>query len=322
MVLTVTFGVLRDHMWLIRSIKQGLKTTYLRLKRCAPLAKGGPQGGIEPPCGPAAAEGGCAIPSRIGCTLWVKGGEEEGELSMSHRVDRSEQAKSAAAARAVELIEDGMKLGLGTGSTAAFMVRHLAQRINREGLNVVGVPTSRATADLAASLGVPLTTLDEAQWLDLTIDGADEFDPALDLIKGGGAALLREKIVAMASARMVVITDASKEVAQLGAFALPVEVIPFGCASTMRQIAEILAACDVAKREIAVRTNDGAPIVTDQGNHIVDLRLGRIGDAPALSRVLNQVPGVVENGLFIGVCSQVIIANTGDDGDDIRVITR
>lgn len=143
-----------------------------------------------------------------------------------------DKAKFVAAKRAVEFVEDGMKLGLGTGSTAAWMVRCLAERIKEEGLRVVGVPTSTRTAELARQLGVPVTSLDDAKWLDLTIDGADEFDPNLSLIKGGGAALLQEKIVATASDQMIVITDAAKEVAQLGAFPLPVEIIPFGWQTT------------------------------------------------------------------------------------------
>jgi len=143
-----------------------------------------------------------------------------------------DKAKFVAAKRAVDFVETGMKVGLGTGSTAAWMVRCLGERVREEGLRVVGVPTSTRTAQLARQVGIPVTSLDDAKWLDLTIDGADEFDTKLALIKGGGAALLQEKIVATASDQMIVIADAAKEVAQLGQFPLPVEIIPFGWQTT------------------------------------------------------------------------------------------
>ncbi len=231
-----------------------------------------------------------------------------------------EKAKFVAALRAVDFVQDGMKLGLGTGSTAAWMVRCLAERIRDEGLRVVGVPTSTRTAELAQSLGVPITTLDEAGWLDLTIDGADEFDPDLSLIKGGGAALLQEKIVATASDQMIVIADAAKEVRQLGAFPLPVEVIPFGWKSTRAQIEEMLVGMDVLSREVTLRTANGATLLTDESNYILDLHLKRIGNARQLSLMLNQIPGVVENGLFIDICDRVIIGH-GDGRVQMRDIT-
>jgi ribose 5-phosphate isomerase A len=197
------------------------------------------------------------------------------------------------------------------------MVRCLAERIREEGLRVTGVPTSSRTAELARSLGVSITSLDEARWLDLTIDGADEFDPNLNLIKGGGAALLQEKIVATASDQMIVITDAAKEVAQLGAFPLPVEVIPFGWQTTKALIEETLVSMDVMTRECTLRMNGDAPLVTDEANYIVDLLLKRIGNPRQLAMVLNQIPGVVENGLFIDICDIVVIGH-----GDGRVIVR
>lgn len=221
-----------------------------------------------------------------------------------------DKAKFVAAKRATEYVEDGMKLGLGTGSTSAWMVRCLAERIREEGLRVVGVPTSSRTAELARSLGVPITTLDDVKWLDLTIDGADEFDPNLALIKGGGAALLQEKIVATASDRMIVIADAAKEVATLGAFPLPVEVIPFGWQTTKALIEETLVSLDVLNRDCTLRMNGAAPLLTDESNYIIDLHLKRIGNPRQLSLVLNQIPGVVENGLFIDICDIVVIGHS------------
>ncbi|MBN2631433.1 MAG: ribose-5-phosphate isomerase RpiA [Rhodobacteraceae bacterium] len=220
-----------------------------------------------------------------------------------------DKAKFLAAKRATDFVEDGMKLGLGTGSTAAWMVRCLAERIREEGLRVVGVPTSSRTAQLAVQLGVPITTLDEAKWLDLTIDGADEFDGNLNLIKGGGAALLQEKIVATASDQMIVIADAAKDVAHLGAFPLPIEVIPFGWQTTKALVEETLVSMDVLNRDVTLRMNGAAPLVTDESNYILDLHLKRIGNPRQLALVLNQIPGVVENGLFIDICDIVVIGH-------------
>ena len=218
-----------------------------------------------------------------------------------------DKAKFIAAKRAVEFVEDGMKLGLGTGSTAAWMVRCLAERIREEGIRVVGVPTSRRTAELAASLGIKVLSLDEVKWLDLTIDGADEFDPNLNLIKGGGAALLQEKIVATASDQMIVITDAAKEVSHLGAFPLPVEVVPFGWQTTKALIEETLVSMDVLGRDVTLRMYGEKPLMTDEANLILDLHLHRINNPRQLALVLNQIPGVVENGLFIDICDIVVI---------------
>ncbi len=226
-------------------------------------------------------------------------------------------AKFVAAKRAVEFVEDGMKLGLGTGSTAAWMVRILGDMVREEGLNIVGVPTSTRTAELARQQGIKVVSLDEAKWLDLTIDGADEFDPELNLIKGGGGALLQEKIVATASDQMIVISDVSKQVDALGSFPLPVEVIPFGWQTTKALVEETLVSMDVLGRHSTLRMNGDAAYVTDEGNHIIDLHLQRIGNARQLALVLNQIPGVVENGLFIDICDKVIIGH-----GDGRVTTR
>ncbi|WP_323038730.1 ribose-5-phosphate isomerase RpiA [Gemmobacter sp.] len=230
-----------------------------------------------------------------------------------------DKAKFVAARRAVGFVEDGMRLGLGTGSTAAWMVRCLAERVQKEGLRVTGVPTSTRTADLARQLGIPVTSLDAAKWLDLTIDGADEFDANLCLIKGGGGALLQEKIVATASDQMIVIADAAKEVAHLGAFPLPVEVIPFGWQTTRSLVTETLGSLDVMGRDVTLRMNGDRPFVTDEGNYILDLHLGRIDNARQLSLVMNQIPGVVENGLFIDICDVVIVGH-GDGRVDVRDI--
>lgn len=231
-----------------------------------------------------------------------------------------DRAKFAAARRAVDLVEDGMKLGLGTGSTAAWMVRALAERAREENLRLTCVPTSTRTADLARDLGLNVVTLDEAGWLDLTIDGTDEFDADLCLIKGGGGALLMEKIVATASDRMVVITDASKEVKTLGNFPLPVEVVPFGWQATRLLLEELLSAMDVMGTSASLRMNGARPFLTDEGNNILDLALGRIGNPRQLSLAINQVPGVVENGLFIDICDAVVIGY-GDGRVEMRDLT-
>ena len=228
-------------------------------------------------------------------------------------------AKFAAAKRAAAYVTNGMKVGLGTGSTADWLVRCLAERMKTEGLSFTGVPTSTETANLATELGVPITTLDEARWLDLTIDGADEYDRELNLIKGGGGALLQEKIVATASDRMIVIADATKKVETLGAFPLPVEVIPFGMKTTKRLLEEMLEGLEVMGYTGKFRMKGDQYFVTDEGNHIIDLKLGRIGNARQLSLILNQVPGVVENGLFIDICD-VIVTGHGDGRVEMRDI--
>ncbi|MBU2935813.1 MULTISPECIES: ribose-5-phosphate isomerase RpiA [Pacificibacter] len=228
---------------------------------------------------------------------------------MSDTLSPIDTAKFVAAKRAVGFVEDGMKLGLGTGSTAAWMVRLLAERVRNEGLRITGVPTSTRTAELARQQGLRVMSLDEAKWLDLTIDGADEFDVELNLIKGGGGALLQEKIVATASDQMIVISDVSKQVDTLGAFPLPVEVIPFGWQTTKALVEETLVSMDVLGQYSTLRMNGDTPYFTDEGNHIIDLHLQRIGNARQLALILNQIPGVVENGLFIDICDVVVIGH-------------
>jgi len=238
---------------------------------------------------------------------------------MSGELSPIDKAKFVAAKRAVDYVEDGMRVGLGTGSTAAWMVRCLGEMVREEGLKIKGVPTSTRTAALAREVGIDVISLDEAKWLDLTIDGADEFDAELTLIKGGGGALLQEKIVATASDQMIVITDAGKEVGHLGAFPLPVEVIPFGWQTTRALIEEMLISVDVLGRDVTLRMNGDHAYVTDEGNHILDLHLGRIGNARQLAMVLNQMPGVVENGLFVDICDIVVIGY-GDGRVELRDI--
>ncbi|MCI2397917.1 ribose-5-phosphate isomerase RpiA [Aliiroseovarius subalbicans] len=228
---------------------------------------------------------------------------------MSGELSPIDTAKFVAAKRAVEFVQDGMRVGLGTGSTAAWMVRCLGELIREDGMKITGVPTSSRTAELARQVGINVVSLDEARWLDLTIDGTDEYDSDLCLIKGGGGALLQEKIVATASDQMIVIADPTKQVDTLGAFPLPVEVIPFGWQTTKALIEEMLVSMDVLGQQSSLRMNGDAPFVTDEGNHIVDLHLQRIGNPRQLSMVLNQIPGVVENGLFIDICDVVVIGH-------------
>jgi ribose 5-phosphate isomerase A len=225
--------------------------------------------------------------------------------------------KRQAAAGALDFVRAGMRLGLGTGSTAAHFVDLLAGRV-RGGLDVIAVPTSEATRAQAARLGVPLTTLDETPELDLTVDGADEIAPDLSLIKGGGGALLREKIVAAASARMVVIADHTKWVATLGRFPLPIEVVPFGLAATRRAVEAAALAAGAPGPAPLRRGNDGHAFVTDGGHFILDAALERIVRPDVLAKRLAAIPGVVEHGLFIGLAQVAVIA--GPDG--MRVVER
>jgi ribose 5-phosphate isomerase A len=220
-----------------------------------------------------------------------------------------DQEKQAAARAAVQLVEPGNVVGLGSGSTAAFAVRFLGERV-REGLKIVGIPTSIQTQHLAEQLGIPLTTLDEHPVIDIDIDGADEIDPQLNLIKGGGGAFLREKIVASVSKRFVVIGDSAKQVPRLGKFPLPVEVIPFAQSLIKPQI-EALGA-SVALRQYAY----GNPYVTDEGHHILDCTFGEIADPPALAQKFSNIPGVIAQGLFIGMAEMALI---GKDGEVIQL---
>lgn len=216
------------------------------------------------------------------------------------------QMKIEAAAEALKHVEDGMRLGIGTGSTAEEFVRLLAERV-ADGLTVRGVPTSERTARLCLELGVPLNSLDELPELDLTIDGADEVDSGLRLMKGGGGALLREKIVAAASHRMIVIADESKVVETLGAYPLPIEVNPFGLTATRIAIEKVAASLGL-NADIVQRGQNGNAFRTDGGHFILDASFGLIPDAEALANALNAIPGVVEHGLFINLASLAIIA--------------
>jgi ribose 5-phosphate isomerase A len=213
----------------------------------------------------------------------------------------NDQEKEAAARASLRYVKDGQVVGLGTGSTAAYFIRLLAEEVKR-GLRIRGIPTSLRSQELALSLGIPLTTLDECQEIDVTVDGADEVDPQLRLIKGGGGAMLREKIVASATRQLVIVADASKQVPVLGKFPLPVEVIRFAQALVAKRIAALGA--NVTIRQAA----DGKPYVTDENNHILDCRFGQISDADGLARKLSDMPGVVEHGLFIGMASVAIFA--------------
>ncbi|MEL6102494.1 MAG: ribose-5-phosphate isomerase RpiA [Pseudomonadota bacterium] len=240
---------------------------------------------------------------------------------MSGELSPIDKAKFVAAKRAAEFVEDGMRVGLGTGSTAAWLVRCLGEQVRDDGLKIKGVPTSTRTAELAREVGIEVITLDEARWLDLTIDGADEFDADLNLIKGGGGALLQEKIVATASDQMIVIADAGKEVETLGAFPLPLEIIPFGWQTTQALVEETLVSMDVLGRNSSIRMNGDKPFKTDEGNYILDLHLSRIGNPRQFSLIINQMPGVVENGLFIDICDAVVIGY-GDGKIEVRDINR
>ena len=228
-----------------------------------------------------------------------------------------EAHKRAAAARAVDFVRAGMRLGLGTGSTAQHFVDLLADRV-RSGLDVIAVPTSEATRAQAARLGIALTTLDETPELDLTVDGADEIAPDLTLIKGGGGALLREKIVAAASANMIVIADESKWVSMLGRFPLPIEIAPFGVTATRRAVEAAVTELGSPGPTIIRKGQDGLAFVTDGGHWLLDAQLQRIADPQALAARLSAVPGVMEHGLFIGLVRTAIIA--GPDG--VRLIER
>jgi len=212
----------------------------------------------------------------------------------------NEKEKELAARASVNYVKDGGVVGVGTGSTAKFVVEALAEKV-KAGWKIRGIPTSVATEKLATSLGIQMITLAECQDLDVTIDGADEFDPNLCLVKGGGGALLREKIVASASKQMVVIADSSKQVAMLGKFPLPVEVIKFAEPLVAKKIAAMGAKVTLRK------TAAGEIFVTDESNWILDCDFGQIPDPPALARKLSDTPGVVEHGLFIGLASVVVM---------------
>ena len=217
----------------------------------------------------------------------------------------NDQEKEAAARASLRFVNDGDIVGLGSGSTAECAIRLLGERL-KSGLRIRGIPTSVRSKELAASLGIPLTTLDDYQQIDVTIDGADEFDPELRLIKGGGGALLREKIIASASKKVVIVADSSKQVQVLGKFPMPVEVIPFAQALIANKIAALGAS--VTLRQYVYEN----PFVTDEGHHILDCHFGQIPDPPTLARTLGDMPGVVEHGLFINMVN-VVLMGKGDE---------
>src|SRR6201996_1625163 len=212
-----------------------------------------------------------------------------------------DEEKAAAARKSLEYIKDGMVVGLGSGSTATFAIKFLGDRV-REGLKIRGIPTSRASGELARSLMIPLTSFEEVPYTDVTIDGADEVAPGLALIKGGGGALLHEKIVAAASHRLVIVADEHKVVERLGRFPLPVEVIPFAAAPVKKKL-EGLGANPVLRL-----AHDGSPYITDEGNYIFDCHYGEIADPPELAQTLKSMTGVVEHGLFLGLASVAVVA--------------
>jgi len=228
---------------------------------------------------------------------------------MTEALSERDRLKRAAALRAIEYVEDGMVVGLGTGSTATFVVAGLGARV-ADGLKIVGIPTSERTATQARGLGIPLATFAEHQRIDLTIDGADEVDPALRAIKGGGGALLREKVVAAASDRVCIAVDSSKPVIRLGRFPLPLEVLPFAGAWVARALAELGG---TATRRLGA---DGSPFHTDQGNAIFDAAFGPIEDVRGLALRLSQVAGIVEHGLFLDEIDMVFIGRPG--GVEVR----
>ncbi len=217
----------------------------------------------------------------------------------------ADDQKKAAALAAFEYIKPGMKVGLGTGSTANYFIEELGKRV-KDGLDVQCVPTSRATNQLAKSLGINVVNFETVPYLDVTVDGADEFDKELRLIKGGGGALLSEKIVASSSRYMVVIADKSKQVTRLGAFPLPVEVVPFGVKATAWKIERALKHLKLDGKMV-LRSKDQKPFVTDAGHFIIDIALNEIPQPERLDGILNNTPGVVDTGLFIGICGIVLM---------------
>jgi ribose 5-phosphate isomerase A len=222
----------------------------------------------------------------------------------------NEEEKEAVGRAAAKLVRDGDIVGLGTGSTAYFAVVALGERV-KDGLKIIGIPTSVRTADLARAVGIPLTTLDEHPEIDITIDGADEVDPKLNLIKGGGGALTREKVIATASKNMVVVADSGKVVAVLGKFPLPVEVITFARTVVERKVVAL-----GGSPKLRVKADD-SPFVTDNGNQILDCSFGKIADPPALARELSGTPGVVEHGLFIGLAKLAIVGR-GNSVEEVQ----
>jgi ribose 5-phosphate isomerase A len=214
----------------------------------------------------------------------------------------NDQEKETAARASLRFIKDGQVVGLGSGSTATYFIQMLGELVQK-GLRIRGIPSSARSGEQAAKLGIPLTTLDECQQIDVTVDGADEVDPQLRLIKGGGGALLHEKIVASATRQLVIVVDATKRVPVLGKFPLPVEVIKFAKALVQKRIEALGARVELRQKA------DGSPFLTDENNYILDCHFGQIRGADGLANRLSDMPGVVEHGLFIGMASVVLVAN-------------
>jgi len=231
-----------------------------------------------------------------------------------------DEAKLAAATKAIEtFLQDGMTIGLGSGTTSRFFVRILGDRV-KSGLRVIGVPSSKSTGQLAQEVGVPLADLNDVEQLDLTIDGADEIDPKGRMIKGGGANLLWEKIVASASRKMVAIVDESKRVQRLGRFPLPVEIIPFSWRSTERQLQNLFKKAGYDDVRIDVRGSREKPLITDSGHYLLDCHLQEIADPEFLADHLNQIPGVVEHGLFLGIATDAAIGKPDGSAETVTFL--
>ncbi|MDE2693124.1 MAG: ribose-5-phosphate isomerase RpiA [Paracoccaceae bacterium] len=230
-----------------------------------------------------------------------------GVFEMDFTFNDSDKAKYASAKYSLNFIKDGMKIGLGTGSTAAWFVVLLSDFIKKNDIKVTTVATSNFTKTLAKAVGVIVVSLDEIKCLDLTIDGADEFDDHLNLIKGGGGALLQEKIVASASSEMIVIADTGKYVKKLGKFPLPIEVVPFGASSTKNIIDNLFLTCGFKDISGTFRQKNGQIFVTDEGNNIIDYKLNEINNVKELSIKINNITGVIEHGIFTNLCTKVIV---------------
>ncbi|WP_018630785.1 ribose-5-phosphate isomerase RpiA [Niabella aurantiaca] len=222
----------------------------------------------------------------------------------------NEQEKINAALKAVSFVRDGQTVGLGTGSTAYFAIQEIGKRV-REGLQIRAIPTSEATRQLAEEWNIPMVNINEIQTIDVTIDGADEFNSRLQLIKGGGGALLREKIVASITGTQIIVADASKQVEKLGAFNVPVEVIPFAANAVARKLSALNGAA-------TLRVKNGNTYITDQGNHILDVSFGLIGEPEILAKELDHITGVVEHGLFIDLADYVIVGK----GEEVEILTK
>nr|WP_321984165.1 ribose-5-phosphate isomerase RpiA [uncultured Lichenicoccus sp.] len=237
-------------------------------------------------------------------------------MEPEHPQDR---AKLAAGRKAIETyLQDGMRIGLGSGTTSHWFVRALGEKV-KEGFDIAGVPTSTATRDIALEVGVPLLDLNDVEELDLTIDGADEIDHAGRMIKGGGACLLWEKMVARASRRMVAVVDDKKLFDTLGQFPLPIEVIRFGWRSTERELHKLFTDFGYKDLRIVLRNGAEEPIRTDSGHYILDCHLNRITDPDRLAPRFNEIPGVVEHGLFVGIADEMVIGHPDGSGEVIRL---